>query len=93
MGQVVGSIGLTRRIGLGSVVKALLKEPVLLIEAVRAFFSVRRRSGVFVSSVYLDWRIATAYGTSKTTMPTEDLVHYLRWRRRMRGLQRWEQAT
>ncbi len=81
------------RLGLGSHLTALIKEPILLWEALLAFFSVRRRRSVFPSSDYLGWRLATAYGSANTQAPSVDMVHYLRWRRQMRKITKWDQVT
>ena len=80
------------RLGLGSHLAALIKEPILLWEGLRAFFSVRRRKGILPSSDYLGWRLATAYGSTNTPASSADMVHYLRWRRQMRDLRKWDQV-
>ena len=77
------------RLGLGMMghLGRLAREPSVLIEAVRAFFGMRRRGRVTPSSAYLDWRLETAYGALNATASGEDLVHYLRWRRQMRRME------
>ncbi|MEA1903361.1 MAG: hypothetical protein U9N56_07530 [Actinomycetota bacterium] len=84
---------MTVRLGLGGHLKALIKEPVLVWEGIRAFFAMRRRGSLGPSSSYLGWRVATAYGSDKTPTRPVDMVHYLRWRRQMRGLSKWEQVN
>jgi len=81
------------RLGLAGHLKALIREPVLLWEAVRAGFAMRRLGRLLPSSAYLDWRTLTAYGDAKAAVPTIDLVHYLRWRREMRVISRWERVA
>lgn len=71
---------------------SLLKHPVLLWEAVRARWSMRRRGGVAVSERYMRWRALTAYGDNLTTTSDQDLLEYLVWRRRIRSLRRWERV-
>ena len=80
------------RLGLGSHLTALIKEPILLWEGLLALFSVRRRGSFLPSSDYLGWRMATAYGSANTPAPTADMVHYLRWRRQMREITKWDQV-
>lgn len=54
-----------------------------MLEAVRSYWSVRRRGGLGASSTYLGWRAYTAYGAAGP-LHAEDLVDFLRWRRAMR---------
>ncbi len=81
------------RLGLGSHLKVLVREPLLLWEAVRAGFAMRRLGRLLPSSAYLDWRTHTAYGDSNASVASIDVVHYLRWRREMRAMSRWERMT
>ena len=60
--------------------------PILLWEAIRAAFAMRRRHSAFPSDAYLDWRMHTAYGHALTEPRPEDLASYLSWRRRMRAI-------
>ena len=80
---------MTARLGLGGHLTALTREPLMLWEAVRAGFAMRRLGRLLPSSAYLDWRTHTAYGDSKASIASTDMVHYLRWRREMRMMSRW----
>lgn len=71
------------------VILALVRRPVLFVEAVRAWFAMRRRGGLLPASSYLDWRHFTAYGDQKTTASAQDVVNYLRWRRETRTVIKW----
>ena len=71
------------------VIFAVLSRPSLWIEAVRTWFSLRRRGGFAGSPVYVGWRMATAYGDSSTTASAQDVLNYLRWRREMRTIRNW----
>ncbi len=73
--------------------KALFHEPLLLWEGVRTAFGMRRRRRLAPSAAYLGWRAHTAYGDEKAVVSSSDLVHYLRWRREMRIISRWERMT
>ena len=84
---------MTAKLGLGGYLKALTREPVLLWEAVRTAFGMRRRGGLTPSAAYLGWRTHTAYGNEKAGISPSDLVHYLRWRREMRIISRWGRVT
>jgi hypothetical protein len=75
------------------VILALVRHPVLLLEAVRALLAMRRSGGVRVAGPYLAWRRATAYGDLLTTMSARDVVNYLAWRREMRSIRRWEMGA
>jgi len=88
-GYLSGSNIVTARLGLGGHLKALIREPLILWEAVRAGFAMRRLGRLLPSSAYLAWRMQTAYGDPKATVTTVDLVHYLRWRREMRTISQW----
>jgi hypothetical protein len=72
-------------------VLAVLRRPSLWIEGVRAAFGVRcrewRRPLLFVPTPdreYLRWRIGTAYGDPDAEVDPDDVVAFLRWRRRQR---------
>lgn len=69
---------------------ALLRHPVLVVEAVRSWFAMRRRGGFGVTGPYLAWRRVTAYGDHLTTFGAQDVVNYLTWRREMRTIRKWE---
>lgn len=74
------------RLGLGGTVARLAVRPVLLWEALRAFIGMRAHGGLRPSSGYLRWRAHTAYGDGMSGIRHDDLVTFLRWRRRMRAL-------
>lgn len=74
-------------------VLALLRHPVLLIEALRTWVGMRRNGGLGLAGPYLGWRRATAYGDSMTTMSAHDVVNYLSWRREMRSIRKWERRA
>ena len=78
---------------LGGHLATLARHPVLLWEAMRALFAVRRRGGLLPSSAYLEWRMHTAYGDEDGEVPKTDLLHYLTWRRSMRTINRRRQAA
>lgn len=84
---------MTARLGLGGHLKALIREPLLLWEAIRAALAMRRLGRLLPSSSYLDWRTHTAYGDPKASVASIDMVHYLRWRRDMRRMSRWERVA
>ena len=73
------------RLGVRALSGALLRRPQLLIESVRAFFATRRAGGLAPSPAYLAWRSHTAYGDASPAT-SNDLIHYLSWRRTMRRL-------
>lgn len=75
-------------LGLKGQLRIFLAEPALLWEALLTAVAMRRRGGVVPSSAYLGWRMETAYGAVNATSAPGDLVHYLRWRKRMRKLAR-----
>jgi hypothetical protein len=75
------------------VIVVLMRRPILLVEAVRAWFAMRRRGRVLPSSAYLSWRRATAYGDPMATASAHDLVYYLEWRRQMRVMSKWERVA
>lgn len=72
---------------------ALLRHPVLLVEAVRSWAGMRRNGGLGLAGSYLSWRRATAYGDSSTTMSAPDVVNYLAWRREVRTIRKWERMA
>ena len=70
---------------------AVARRPGLWPEAVRAAFASAPRRWWRQSPylpvpdrTYLAWRTTTAYGVAGAAPPAEDLVAYLRWRRRQR---------
>jgi len=77
---------MTHRLSLGGGWLALFRRPVLLWEAIRAGVAMRAHGGLLPSSVYLDWRVHTAYGAGMSETRQDDLESYLSWRRRMRAL-------
>lgn len=81
------------RLGLAGHLKTLVVEPALLWEAFRAALAMRRRRRLTPSMAYVSWRMYTAYGSHNDTASSDDLVHYLRWRRQMRRLASWESAA
>lgn len=70
-------------------IRGLVRRPLLAVEALRSWLSMRRRGGWRVASSYLAWRTVTAYGDPSTTVSARDLLRYLAWRREMRSIQRW----
>lgn len=72
------------RLGLGDVVRELLRRPFLLIEAVRSYFAIRRRRRLTPATAYLSWRSHTAYGDHDAVFQNDDLIQFLAWRRRLR---------
>jgi hypothetical protein len=71
------------------VILAILRHPILLLEAVRSWFALRRSGGIGVAGPYLSWRRMTAYGDHTATMSAQDVVEYLSWRREMRTIRKW----
>lgn len=65
-------------------VGGMTRRPLLLVEAVRAFFAMRRRHRLLPSKAYLEWRAYTAYGDHKARADDDDLFDYLAWRRHLR---------
>jgi hypothetical protein len=68
---------------------AVLVRPRLWVEAWRTGLDIRckewwRRLLLVPESEYLRWRKATAYGDPGVPITPDDLVRYLRWRRRQR---------
>lgn len=63
---------------------AVARRPVLLWEALRAAWSMRRRGWITPASEYIAWRTHTAYGAGANRWRSQDVVHYLYWRREMR---------
>ena len=84
---------MTAMLGLRGHIKALFSEPSLLWEAIRAGSALRRRRRLGISRAYLEWRMYTAYGSHNDRATDDDVVHYLRWRRQMRRLARWEHVA
>lgn len=72
---------------------ALFRRPILLIEAIRAWFGMRRSGSLRPAAAYLEWRSFTAYGDRMTTTSAQDLVYYLQWRRNMRTIGKWERVA
>jgi hypothetical protein len=75
------------------VFRAVLRHPGLWLEAVRAWFAVRRIGGISPATPYLRWRSFTAYGEHMTTTSAHDLLYYLEWRREMRTIRKWERVA
>ncbi len=71
----------------------LIRRPILLLEAVRSWFAMRRIGGLGVAGAYLAWRGSTAYGDHKTTASAQDVLNYLSWRREMRAIRKWEREA
>jgi hypothetical protein len=78
---------LTRR-----VVRSILLEPSLWPAALAATFALAPRGWwrrpPFLprpDPAVLEWRVATAYGSSEATVEPGDVIAYLRWRRRSGG--------
>lgn len=74
-------------------ISAVIRHPVLILEAVRSLGAMRRRGGLGLSGAYMRWRRATAYGDQMTTMSARDVVNYLSWRREMRTVRKWERMA
>ena len=72
---------------------ALLRHPILLFEAVRTSFAMRRQGGLGLAGSYLSWRRVTAYGDTSTTLSAQDVLNYLSWRREMRTIRKWEREA
>lgn len=72
---------------------ALLRHPLLLVEAARAAFAMRRNEGFGLAGSYMAWRRTTAYGDRLTTIGAQDVLNYLVWRREMRSIRKWERAA
>lgn len=72
---------------------ALLRHPLLVVEAARTWFALRRLGGARVAGPYLSWRRLTAYGDNLTTFGAQDVVNYLSWRREMRTIRKWERGA
>ena len=71
------------------VIAGLLRDPVSLVEAIRAWRETRG-NGRGPQDAYLRWRLFTAYGDDAATFGAQDLLDYLRWRRDMRAIRRSE---
>jgi hypothetical protein len=68
---------------------AVLVRPRLWVEAWRTGLDIRckewwRRLLLVPESEYLRWRKTTAYGDPGAPITPDDVVRYLRWRRRQR---------
>ncbi len=72
---------------------ALVRHPLLLFEAVRTSFAMRRKGGLGLAGPYLSWRNVTAYGDDLATISAQDLLNYLSWRREMRAIRKWEREA
>lgn len=72
---------------------ALVRRPLLLLEAVRTSLAMRRKGGFAPSGPYLAWRNVTAYGDEIATIGAQDLLNYLSWRREMRAIRKWEREA
>lgn len=62
----------------------LFRRPLLLVEAARTYFAIRRRGRPTPSRAYLRWRSFTAYGDHGAAFESEDVIDFLEWRRRHR---------
>ena len=76
----------------GSPILAVLGRPALWAEATRALAAFSRdgwwRRAPFLpipNREYVRWRIATAYGSAGAPVAGDDVVAYLRWRKRQRS--------
>jgi len=67
---------------------SLARHPDLWVEAIRASRSAAPGRSVLPDPLYTAWRRETAYGHRDAPMPAKDLVEFLRWRKRQRGLRR-----
>lgn len=72
---------------------ALVRRPLLLVEALRTSFAMRRKGGFGLAGPYLSWRNMTAYGDKVATISAQDLLNYLSWRREMRAIRKWEREA
>lgn len=63
----------------------LISRPTLIWEGLRTAWAFRSRHGILPPQALMEWRIATAYGTSAAEITTEDLMSFLAWRRRLRS--------
>lgn len=72
---------------------ALVQRPLLLVEALRTSFAMRRKGGFGLAGPYLSWRNMTAYGDKVATIGAQDLLNYLSWRREMRAIRKWEREA
>lgn len=64
----------------------IIIRPSLWGEALRTWWSIRRRGTLSPNREYLRWRRQTAYGHPDVSESVEDLRAYLSWRRRQRRL-------
>jgi hypothetical protein len=88
VGIEVGSRFLQQRAA--TPVAVLTRHPGLLIEAVSLWMALGGWSKA--AAEYRRWRLHTAYGGDNPRLMESDLVHFLRWRRQMRRLRRWDGA-
>ena len=72
-------------------IAAVLRQPSLWLEALRTAAAMSRDGWwrkppflPFPNRAYARWRMATAYGSEAAAIDPDDLVAYLRWRRRQR---------
>jgi hypothetical protein len=68
---------------------ALIRRPVLLLEAIKTWWAMRRRGSIRMAGPYVSWRRLTAYGDHLTTFSAQDVVNYLSWRRGIRAIRKW----
>lgn len=73
-------------------VSAVVSHPSLWFEGLRSWVAMRRKGRLRVSANYLAWRQFTAYGGHSTTTGAQDLLEYLKWRRGMRAIRKWERT-
>jgi hypothetical protein len=71
------------------VVLAVLRRPSLWMEAIRTGRALGRQEWwhqllLVPESEHLRWRVMTAYGDPEADLQSDDVVRYLRWRRRQR---------
>lgn len=72
---------------------SLFRRPLLLIEALRTSFAMRRKGGFGLAGSYVTWRGVTAYGDISTTASAQDVLNYMSWRREMRTIRKWEREA
>jgi hypothetical protein len=69
-------------------IAVLARHPGFLAEAVGAWMALG--GGSKATADYRRWRLHTAYGDDNPLLIGSDLVPFLRWRRQMRRLRRWD---
>lgn len=84
-GSVIDLRGVQKEARLKWVV--LLARPSLAWEAVLTAWDFRSRYGLLPARAILEWRLATAYGTTSRPLP-HDLIGFLGWRRDLRAARR-----